>query len=303
MSRVESSFPRLPARHPQGHKGTFGTVVVVGGCCAGGRIMSGAPGLAAIGAFRAGAGLVRLVTPDPVMAAAITLCPSATGVVFPIDVDGEIDPRSSAAIFDGAAGSADAIVIGPGFGTGEMPKALTLRALQQEDVPVVVDADGLTNLAATPDLFRDFRARAVLTPHPGEFARLASTFKVSPSSTDAASRSAAAEQLAQRLGCVVVLKGAGTVVSNGLETWTCDRGHACMATAGTGDVLAGVIGGVLAQFHRGSSPALSLLDAAKIGVMAHAIAGERWAATRGAQAGMLAEELAGEIPFAMSTLA
>ena len=109
------------------------------------------------------------------------------------------------------------------------------------------------------------------------------------------------------LGCIVVLKGAGTVVTNGQETWVCPWGHACLATAGTGDVLTGLIAGLLAQ-HAGGGPGrgqgrgMSPLDLARIGVEAHARAGEAWAAGHGAQAGLLAEELADLLPGVLEGL-
>jgi len=98
------------------------------------------------------------------------------------------------------------------------------------------------------------------------------------------------------VGCVVVLKGAGTVVSDGIRTWTCTHGHPCLATAGTGDVLAGLIGGLAAQFAPDQEAGMSLFDVARLGVQAHAIAGEEWARKHTAQAGLLARELADELP-------
>jgi NAD(P)H-hydrate repair Nnr-like enzyme with NAD(P)H-hydrate dehydratase domain len=104
------------------------------------------------------------------------------------------------------------------------------------------------------------------------------------------------------LGCIVVLKGAGTVVSDGINTWTCTRGHACLGTAGTGDVLAGVIAGLVAQHASGPARTLSLFDVARISVQAHAIAGEQWARTHDASAGLLAPELAELIPHELEEL-
>jgi NAD(P)H-hydrate epimerase len=316
--------PRLPARDPRGHKGDFGTVAVVGGCVSGGTQMTGAPALAALGALRAGAGLAKLVCPATVLAGALTIAPSATGLVLPTDSNGAIVAHEAVALLDSVFAACDALAIGPGLGSDpegrQGVQAVVLRAVQQESVPVVVDADALNALARVPQLTRDFRARAVLTPHPGEFARLAAALKIASDPTDPAQRPEAAERLAQRLGCVVVLKGAGTVVSDGQRTWVCARGHACLGTAGTGDVLTGVIAGIIAQFvglidptvaalpeaarralgH--SEPALDLFDAARAGVLAHAIAGERWAQLHTASAGLLASELAGLIPACVESL-
>ena len=174
----------------------------------------------------------------------------------------------------------------------------------------IVHTSMINALASVPELFRDFRARAVLTPHPGEFRLLAVGLGISLDPTVPGSRPGAAEALAQRLGCIVVLKGAGTIVSDGHRTWTCQRGHACLGTAGTGDVLGGVIAALASQFSRdgdtgGPGPSraggplpgrLSLFDAARVGVQAHAVAGELWARRHASQAGLLASELAELIP-------
>lgn len=309
-------LPRLPPRDPSGHKGTFGTVAVVGGCCTGGKAMLGAPALAALGALRAGAGLAKLVMPEPILPAALSICPSATGIVLPVGSEGCLLAGEAPGVLDRVVGDAHALVIGPGLGDDPAAKALCLRAVQQESIPVIVDADAINALASVPELFRDFRARAVLTPHPGEFRRLAVGLGISLDPTVPGSRPGAAEALAQRLGCIVVLKGAGTIVSDGHRTWTCQRGHACLGTAGTGDVLGGVIAALASQFSRdgdtgGPGPSraggplpgrLSLFDAARVGVQAHAVAGELWARRHASQAGLLASELAELIPETLESM-
>jgi ADP-dependent NAD(P)H-hydrate dehydratase len=320
------ALPRLPERDPAGHKGTFGTVVVIGGCAAPDTRMIGAPALTATAALRAGAGLARLVMPAPVLDAGLTIAPWATGVAMPVGNDGLIIAHEGAAVVDRvlAGGPCACLAIGPGLGRGDGARALTLRAIQQEDSPVVVDADALSALAQMPQVTRDLHAAAVLTPHPGEFVRLVRGMGLKNDLGLAESRQGAAEQLAQRLGCVVVLKGAGTVVSDGQRTWTNPTGHACLAVGGTGDVLTGVIAGIIAQFVALPAPPpplrlpagvagkmrpapppgrpLDLFDAARLGVYVHGLAGERWSASHGASAGLLATELAAEIPAAMETL-
>ena len=114
-------------------------------------------------------------------------------------------------------------------------------------------------LAATPDVQADFRGAAVLTPHPGEYRRLASSLGLDTDAVSPEARPAAAEALARRLGCVVTLKGAATIVSDGLQTVVNDTGNAALATAGSGDVLTGVIAGLAAQFFRAGVPASILL--------------------------------------------
>lgn len=164
-------LPPLPRRDPSGHKGTFGTVAVVGGCAQPGVRMIGAPALSALAALRAGAGLARLVMPTPVLEAGLTITPSATGRPLPTDLTGAVVAHEAAAVIDELARTCDCIAIGPGLGLGEGARAAALRAVQQEEVPVVVDADAINNLAEVPELVRDLRAAAVLTPHPGEFRR------------------------------------------------------------------------------------------------------------------------------------
>lgn len=309
-----TAVPGLPERRQDGHKGTFGTVSVIGGSCAGGMVMLGAPVLAGRAALRAGCGLCRLVMPEPLLAAALSALPSATGVVLPVDETGAIVGHEAAAVVDGVLATSSAVVLGPGLGRGPGVEALVLRVIQQKTTPVVVDADALNAMAGIPEVWRDFHAPAVLTPHPGEFRRLAESMKITLDPVAKGTRPSAAESLAQRLGCVVVLKGAGTIVSDGARTWRCERGHPCLGTAGTGDVLGGLIGSLLAQHFDATrmlaaarlaqkSPALAgkvsggwtPYDLARVGVEAHARAGELWAATHG-PAGLLAGELADLLP-------
>lgn len=298
----------FPTRDPGGHKGTFGTVSVIGGCATPDQIMAGAPALAALGAFRSGCGLVRLLVPERVAPIALAVCPTATCTVLATSDRGMIIPSDACGAIDAAAATSQCLVIGPGMGSDPAVATLTLRALQQQSAPVVVDADAINALATIPDLHLDLRASVVLTPHPGEFRRLASVLRIPHDPTEDASRPSAATEMAQKLGAIVVLKGRGTVVSNGLETWTCTHGHPALATAGSGDVLAGIIAGIIAQHvgtaatPRRAGSALTLLDAVRIGVFAHARAGERWAESSRASGGMLATDLAHEIPAILSEL-
>lgn len=316
MNDAHTALPLLPARPANAHKGTFGTVAVIGGCARAESRMIGAPAIAARAALRSGVGLARMLTPGPILNEAITITPSATGVALPTDADGSLVPHESASTFDEHTAGAHAIVLGPGLGWSNEPhsplaagtSAVVLRATLHADCPLVLDADALNCLSATPDFQRDLRAPIVMTPHPGEFARLAAALAIKAPDASEPARLAACEAMAQRLGCIVVLKGMHTVVSNGHESWTCRRGHACLATAGTGDVLAGLLGGLIAQYVRlmplpgKTMPGtLSLLDCVRIGVEAHAIAGERWAA-KNAAAGLLALELADLLPAVLDAM-
>ncbi|MFO0828258.1 MAG: NAD(P)H-hydrate dehydratase [Phycisphaerales bacterium] len=297
--------PKLPPRDPAGHKGTFGTVAVVGGCDGADdrRTMIGAPALTALAALRSGAGLVTIVAPRTLLSAVISVCPGATGFGMPLDDAGELDPSGAAEQIDRAAENASVIVLGPGFGPGEAQQQIVARLLGIDGPPIVLDADGLNALAAMREYARGMKAPTILTPHPGEFARLARAFGLrlaDDAATSEAARPGAAAELARRLGAIVVLKGAGTIVTDGLRAWRCERGNAALAVGGSGDVLSGVIGGFVAQFAR-APHRMSLFDCARLGVLVHALAAERWAERHGT-AGLVPEELCGEIPDVLAAL-
>jgi len=307
-------IPAFPSRDPLGHKGTFGTVAVVGGCSLASTRMIGAPTLSATASLRVGAGLAVLIMPEPILNSGLTLAPWATGRSIPTGTDGGIIPHEAARIIDEVSSSCDCLAIGPGFGRGDGPRAASLRAVQQENVPVVVDADAINALSETPDLSLDLHAQAVLTPHPGEFRRLCEGLGLKRHLGLDHSRSGAAEQLAQRLGCVVVLKGPCTVVSSGQATWESQYTDSCLAVGGTGDVLAGIIAGLVAQFvskapavllpasisapmPKTHSQSLSLFEASCLSVYIHSLAAQRWRDSHhGAAAGMLPTELIDQLP-------
>lgn len=306
MPTPAASPPPVPDRPSEGHKGTFGTVAVVGGSRAEGRVMIGAPTLTARAALRAGAGLVKLVMPAPILATGLSMTPSATGMELPVDDSGAIVPHEAARVLDRILEESTVLAIGPGLGSGDGPRSLALRALGQMERPVVADADALNAVAGLPDLASDVRAPAVLTPHPGEFRTLARSLGIDHDpARDDQTRREAADQLAQRLGCVVVLKGARTVVSDGHRAWTSSVACSALGTAGTGDVLTGLLAGLIAQFV--GPPALpatpdkplDLYDAARLAVDIHGKTAELWTSKRGARAGLLATELADLVPDAM----
>ena len=255
MSDSHEPLPPLPARDPRGHKGTFGAVAVVGGCALrptddepAASQMVGGPAFAALAALRSGAGLARLVVPEPLMAAGLAIAPSATGVALGVDQRGAVVAHLAAAALDEVLLDAQCVAIGPGLGHGEGPRAIAMRAIAQIEAPIVLDADALNALVEIPEFHRDFRAAAVLTPHVGEFRRLAGA--LGATIDPVAKPQAAAEDLARRLGAVVVLKSAATIVTDGHRTWTHDSPNSALATAGSGDVLAGLIAGLIAQLHR-----------------------------------------------------
>jgi NAD(P)H-hydrate epimerase len=284
-----TTLDALAPRPADGHKGTFGTVLIIAGNATEDR-MIGAPVLAAHGAMRAGAGLVRILAPQPIINAVLTSALFATGAPLPTNQIGTLDAQHALATFDRHCRDASAVVIGPGLGTCPAAHALVLRAIAQESTPVVLDADALNILAQHPQIWKDLRAPAILTPHPGEFLRIERALNLAQSPLDTDDqRMQRCASIAARLGALVVLKGARTVVSDGHRIWRSTHTHACLATGGTGDVLAGVIGGLVAAAARAGGPGLFTLAA--IAVEAHARAAEAWAQLHGATAGLYALEL------------
>ena len=298
-----SQLPPLPPRPADSHKGDFGTVLVIGGCDDGVHTMIGAPALAAIAALRMGCGLAKLALPSTILSQAIAIAPSATGIALPLDEGMRLLSSDAAALLAPEIERAACLAVGPGWGVGFDRQQLLMWLLAQDEAPIVLDADGLNNLAEVREFPADLRAPLILTPHPGEFARLAAALGMSGVEKD---RGASATQVAQRLGCIVVLKGAATIVTDGQRSWTAASHNPALATAGTGDVLTGAIASTVSQWwkpHMGRiNPTqlggLDLFDAARWGVALHGLAGERWASNHGS-AGLLAAELADEIPHVL----
>jgi hydroxyethylthiazole kinase-like uncharacterized protein yjeF len=260
--RTVRNVPRLPTRRAAAHKGDFGTVLVV----AGSTTMLGAAVLCASAALRGGAGLVRVALPPALLPLLPLAVPAATTV-----------PRRRGEL-RAAAAAASALVIGPGLGATRTTAALVRALLAAARVPIVLDADALNVLAP---LRRPLRASAplVLTPHPGEAARLLGT----TSAAVQADRGAALQELCRRSGAVVVLKGAGTLVGDGRRRFENRTGNPGLATGGSGDVLAGLLAALLAQ---GMAP----FAAACLAVHVHGRAGDR-VARRLSQPGLGAVDL------------
>ena len=277
------------------------------------RIMVGGPALSALAALRSGCGLAVLAVPTPIMAAALVIAPVATGLALPVDEDGAIKPSDAAQVLDRYMNQFQCLAIGPGLGTGTAAQQVVVRLVAQDQTPVVIDADALNCLASLPDFQRDMRAQSVLTPHPGEYKRLASAMGIKHDPINPGTREVAAQELARRLGCVVVLKGHQTVVSDGVNTFVNQTGNVALASGGTGDVLTGMIAGFIAQSFKpplGTASrqitaqqqgGLSLLDCARLAVHAHGLAADLWAQKHG-NAGLLATDLLGEIPTALKLM-
>ena len=278
----------LPARPERAHKGDFGRLLAV----AGSIDYPGAALLTALGAMRSGAGLVRVATAESVAARLAGAVPEITWMVLDEEAPGLIAPGGWRRITAEAA-AFGAVVVGPGLGAQPSTRRRTRQLSGSLTVPAVIDADGLNALAGSQDWWRTLHAPLVLTPHPGEFGRLIGGS--APDGADDAGRADAAAEAAARWGHVVVLKGAHTLVAgtNG-EVLESAVATPALATAGSGDVLAGAIGALLAA---GASP----LAAAACGVAVHGAAG-LLAAERIGNSGVVARDLAALLPEAIRTL-
>jgi len=269
-----SDGPRwLPPRRSDTNKGTYGHLLVV----AGSRGKSGSAALAGLAALRSGVGLCTVATPADALSDVQGHAPELMGVALPASAI--LGPTHLDVLLAAVEGK-HALVIGPGIPRGSDTQVLIGELLLRLDVPVLIDADGLNAIAGHPEILQRSRAPVVLTPHPGEMARL--TGKSIPEVQ--ANRLGTATGFAQVNRAVVVLKGARTIVADSRgQARVNPTGNPGMATAGTGDVLSGIIGAFLAQ-------GLAPVDAASTGVLAHGLAGDA-AARRWGRLGLVASDL------------
>lgn len=307
-------LPKLPARPDDGHKGTFGTVGIVGGSVGGTRAeetesarMIGAPALVAMGTNRAGCGLVKIAAAEPILNAVLTLAPMATGYAIQTSSNGELVHEHAMRVIDQLAAESDVMVVGPGLGTRDDTRSLVNSLLGHDRSSrmhtLVLDADALTVLAQSADdaSIDICSTRLILTPHPGEARRLLDAFGIEgkPDGT-AEERLGACIALARAINGIVVLKGHATVVADPSTSWVCRHGSPCLGSGGTGDVLAGMIGSIVAQSQgtrSGSGLGLfSVFDAVCIAVEAHARCGEQWSDSAGSDAGLDPRDLGTLIP-------
>ena len=267
----------LPDRQILAHKGNFGRILLL----CGSRGYTGAAYLAAMGALRTGAGLTYLGVPESIYA--IEAVKLNEPIVFPLpDDDGKL-AVSAAEEIKGLLPKMDAALIGPGLGQSKGTLAALKVVLRDFQGAVVVDADGINLLTQHKYLLRGRTAPTVLTPHEGEFARIAGGV--------ATDRQTAAEQLALELGAVVVLKGHGTIITDGTVTYRNPTGNPGMAVGGSGDVLAGMVVSLLGQ---GVDP----VEAAVAAVWLHGAAGDVCAEKLG-QYAMLPTDILEELPRLM----
>ena len=275
------NLPQIPERSPTAHKGTFGTVLGVGGS----RGMSGAVALAGRAALVCGSGLVRLAVPDPILETVAGFDPNYTTLPLQADRRGRISLAAVNTVLRHAE-AATAMFLGPGLGRSARLDDFVKQLLKHLDKPLVVDADAL-NALGVPD--EPFGSNIVFTPHSGEFARL--TGASVPSEEQLDERIAVAQEFSERLNVTLVLKGHATIIVQGNRVAVNSTGNPGMATGGSGDVLTGVIASFLGQ---GFEP----FDAARLGVYLHGLAGDI-AAERVGQASVLATTIIESLPNAL----
>ncbi len=279
----DPTLPSLPPRPSDAHKGTFGTALIIGGS----RGMTGAVALAGMAAGRGGAGLVRLAVADRCLETVAGHEPSYMTAALPDDADGRITAEAHERIVE-LARSATVVAIGPGLGRSPDLDRLVALLYQGLALPMVCDADALNALSTKPELFCQHAGPRVLTPHPGEFARLVGR------QYPGEEREAAARELAGRCQIVIVLKGHRTFVTDGRRHWHNSTGNPGMATGGSGDSLTGLITALACQ-------GLEPYEAARLGVYLHGLAGDLAAKELG-EVSLIASDIVSYLPEALKSM-
>ncbi len=260
------SLPQFSVRERTGHKGTYGTVLGIGGS----RGMAGSIAMAGKAALLGGAGLVRLAIPHSVSGVVAGFYPEITTIPCPEDRKGKFS-LAALDLWVKQAEQASCVMMGPGMGRSAALDSMIVSFLRCVTCPIVIDADALNALASWGDggnhaekaVFSSFSQSLILTPHDGEFARL----RKKPTETELSERIRAAVEFSQRHSVTLVLKGHPTIVAASGNTVTNPTGNPGMATGGSGDVLTGLMAALLAQ-------KFSPWDAARLGVYLHGLAGD-----------------------------
>ena len=284
--QIIEQIPKLKPRTVDAHKGDVGKVLIIAGSVG----MSGAAALAGRSALRAGAGLVRVATAKSALPIVASIEPSYTTIPLAEDKVGRISAKASNTILT-AISENDAVAFGPGIGISGDLQSITQMLLEQEGLHLVIDGDGLNNLSKLKSWPSKLKAKVVLTPHPGEMKRLWLGLFREELPPD---RQQQAVKLAQHTKTIVALKGAGTVVTDGQKLYINKTGNPGMATAGSGDVLTGVITALIGQ-------GLSNFDAAVLGVYVHGLAGDI-AAEKIGQVSLMATDIAQALSDAFTNI-
>lgn len=273
--RKITEMPKLSARKADSHKGDFGKVCIIAGSIG----FSGAAAISAKAALRSGAGLVRVAVPKSVLPIVASIEPCYTTIPLAEDSTGKISAKAIDTILN-AVEENDCIAFGPGLGVSNGVKTVLENLLRLEGIRLVIDADGLNNLANLKDWPQINKANLILTPHPGEMKRLWDGLLRKPMPQD---REAAAIEFSKETKSIIVLKGYQTVVTNAEKIYINKTGNPGMATAGTGDVLTGIITALCGQ-------GLDNFNAAQLGVHVHGFAGD-FAAKEKGQISMIATDI------------
>ena len=281
--------PVLPRRSRLEHKGTYGSVLGIGGS----RGMAGAVALAGRAALLTGAGLARLAVPDPILETVAGYSPEYTTISCPADNAGRFSINALATLLSHAE-QCTALFLGPGLGRSDDLNQLVPLFLQQVSKPMVVDADALNALAGTsPDFCLLSPDSSILTPHAGEFARLRK--EQTPSEEFMEDRKAAALNFSRQHNVLLVLKGHETIITDGKQLAVNTTGNPGMATGGSGDVLTGMIAGLTAQNFA------PLFEIVRLAVYLHGLAGDLAAVQLG-ETSVTATAILEAIPKAFGTL-
>ncbi|HSV26321.1 MAG TPA: NAD(P)H-hydrate dehydratase [Sedimentisphaerales bacterium] len=284
--RIMTAIPRLKPRSRDAHKGDFGKVCIVAGSVG----MSGAAALTARAALRSGAGLARVAVPRSILPVVSSIEPCCTTIPLDEDEHGTIAASAVTRLLE-AVTQNDVFAVGPGLGVATGCKAVVESLIAVPGLRMVLDADGLNNLAAITGWRASVKASLVLTPHPGEMSRLwRSVFRQHAP----ADRLSLAQRFAAKTSTVVVLKGHQTVVADTERVYVNGTGNAGMATGGSGDVLTGVIAALMGQ-------GLDEFDAAVLGTYVHGVAGDMAAESLG-QVSLIATDIIETLPKAFLLL-
>jgi NAD(P)H-hydrate epimerase len=275
-----SPIVTLPTRNKESHKGDFGRVLMIGGS----RGMAGAIAMSGIAALRSGSGLLKIATPDSIQESVASFSPC----LMTVGIESKKGYFSSGAIDQllEEAEWADVIAIGPGMGRFKSQQKLVETLYTELPQPLIVDADGLNLLADSDAALAEHKGLRMLTPHPGEFQRLQEC-----KTTDRETMADMALEMAFEAQVTVVLKGARTLVTDGKDRFINRTGNPGMATAGSGDVLTGVIASLVGQ-------GLEPFEASRLGVHLHGLAGDIAADSVG-QTSLIATDLIEFLPAAL----
>jgi ADP-dependent NAD(P)H-hydrate dehydratase len=281
-----TEIPKLPVRQADSHKGDFGKVCIIAGSVG----FSGAAAIAGKASLRAGSGLVRLAVPKSILPIVAAIEPCYTTIPLADDSTGKISSKAIDTVLKAVAEN-DVIAFGPGVGVSAGVKAVLENLLRLEGIRLVVDADGLNNLAALKNWPDICKANLILTPHPGEMKKLWSGLLRTAMPTD---RQAIAVEFSKAANAVIVLKGCGTVVTDAEKIYVNTTGNPGMATAGAGDVLTGIIAAVCGQ-------GLDNFDASLLAVYVHGLAADLAVKDKG-QISLIATDIIDYLPCAFNKL-